>query len=122
MITKKYPDGAVTFHRSMDGKVGLYEKYHIHYTEIPIHIFRGLFDLMDLLNEDGFLEKITCPAFVIQAKDDETAVPGSGPEIMRRIRSEDKELYAPEKGGHVIVLNHEGYEAFARTVAFLDRH
>ena len=50
-------------------------------------------------------------------------LPESGPEIFRRIRSADKELYAPEVGGHNLVLADEyAYIAFAKAVRFLDRY
>ena len=119
-ITKKYPPEQTYFHRSMDGKVGLYKKYHIHYTEIPVVIFKALMDLMDILNGEGFLEQVKCPALIVQALNDEIAEPASAPAIYERISSERKEMYRPETGGHSIVLADERLEVFDRSVKFLD--
>ena len=104
----------------MDGKVGLYKKYHIHYTEIPVCIFKALYDLMDILNGDGVLEKIKCPTFIVQALNDEIAEPASAPEIFRRISFGRKEMYRHETGGHSIVLADECTDLFRRSVAFLE--
>lgn len=119
-LSNDYPPEQVYFHRSMDGKVGLYRKYHVHYTEIPVCIFKALYDLMDILNGEGFLEQVSCPAFVVQALNDEIAEPASAPEIYRRISSRQKEMYRPETGGHSIVLADERLDVFRRSVAFLD--
>lgn len=48
--------------------------------------------------------KISCPAIIIQAKDDAVADPLSASEIFGRILSEKKELYTPDNGEHNIVL------------------
>lgn len=120
-ISKEYPPQQEYFHRSMDGKLGLFKKYHVHYTEIPVCIFRALFDLMDILNGEGFLEQVKCPAFIVQATDDEIAEPSSAPRIYDRISSEIKSMYRPESGGHSIVLEDERLEVFRRSVEFLDK-
>jgi carboxylesterase len=119
-LSENYPPSQRYFHRSMDGKTGLYKKYHIHYTEIPVCIFRALYDLMDILNDDGVLEQIKCPAFIVQAENDEIAEPWSAQKIFDRISSENKSMYRPKTGGHSIVLADERLEVFRRSVEFLD--
>ena len=104
----------------MEGKVGLFKQYHIHYEDIAIRIFNELERLMAVVREEGFLEKVTCPAMVIQAKDDAVADPESAGEIFRRIASEKKELYTPDYGEHNIVLTEGRHEAFRRAAMFLE--
>ena len=119
-IAAKYPEGTVYFHRPMEGKVGIAQKYHVHYEDIPIVIFKALYDLMDILNEDGFLQQVKCPALIIQAQNDEVAEPDSAEKIYNAISSEVKEMYRPETGGHNIVLADERLEAFRKCVEFLN--
>lgn len=119
-ITNTYPEDQIYFHRSMDGKVGLFKQYHIHYEDIAVSIFNELDRLTKLLLEDGFIEKIECPTIVIQAKDDAVADPTSAPEIFSRLSSKNKALYTPEYGEHNIVLTEGRHEAFRRVAAFID--
>ena len=66
------------------------------------------------------MERISCPAIVIQAKDDAVADPLSASEIFGRILSRKKELYTPEHGEHNIVLTEGRHEVFRRTALFLE--
>jgi len=120
-ISQKYPEDMVYFHRSMEGKSGIAQKYHIHYEEIAVNIFKALYDLMDILNDDDFLGDVKCPAFIVQAKNDEIAEPESSLKIFNAISSEIKELYRPETGGHNIVLAEERLEVFRRCKNFMER-
>ena len=119
-ITDTYPPEQVYFHRPMEGKVGLFKQYHIHYEDIAVRIFKELERLMAILGEDGFLEKVSCPAIVVQAKDDAVADPESAGKIFDRIASERKELYTPDYGEHNIVLTEGRHEAFRRIAMFLE--
>lgn len=119
-MTAEYPEDQVYFHRPMDGKVGLFKQYHIHYEDIAINIFGELGKLMEILRETDILKDVKCPTIVIQAKNDAVAEPESSKIIYDRISSEVKELYRPESGGHNIVLEEERLEAFRRAAAFLE--
>ena len=72
------------------------------------------------VGEDGFLEKVSCPAIVVQAKDDAVADPESAGKIFDRIASERKELYTPDYGEHNIVLTEGRHEAFRKIAMFLE--
>ena len=119
-MTETYPPEQIYFHRPMEGKVGLFKQYHIHYEDIAIRIFRELEKLTEILGADGFLERVKCPAMVIQAKDDAVADPESAGIIYNRISSENKQIYTPDYGEHNIVLTEGRHEAFRRTAMFLE--
>ena len=119
-MTEKYPPEQIYFHRPMEGKVGLFKQYHIHYEDIAIRIFGELERLMAAVGAEGFLEKVECPAMVIQAKDDAVADPSSAEEIFKRISSRNKQLYTPDNGEHNIVLTEGRHEAFRRAAMFLE--
>ena len=119
-MTAEYPEDQLYFHRPMDGKVGLFKQYHIHYEDIAVNIFKELEKLMATVREDGFMAQVKCPAIIIQAKNDAVADPDSAQKIYDSIFSEIKELYRPETGGHSIVLEEERHEAFRRAAMFLE--
>ncbi len=119
-MTAEYPPEQVYFHRPMEGKVGIFRQYHIHYEDIAICTFKELQRLTEIVSGEGILESIKCPAIVIQAKDDCVADPTSAPEIYERIASKKKELYTPEYGEHNIVLTSARHEAFERAAAFIN--
>ena len=119
-MTDTYPPEQVYFHRPMEGKVGLFKQYHIHYEDIAIRIFGELERLTKVIGAEGFLERIKCPAIIVQAKDDAVADPGSAEIIYNRISSENKQLYTPEHGEHNIVLTEGRHEAFRRIAMFLE--
>ena len=119
-MTEEYPEDYVYFHRPMEGKVGLFKQYHIHYEDIAVCIFKELERLMAILREDGVIEKVKCPAIVIQAKDDAVADPASAQQIFDRLSSEKKEIYTPDYGEHSIVLTEGRLEAFRRAAMFLE--
>lgn len=119
-ITAEYPEEQLYFHRPMEGKEGLFKQYHIHYEDIAVSIFNELNRLMKLLCEDGFIEKIICPALVIQAKDDAVADPTSATEIYDRLSSNNKNIYTPVYGEHNIVLTEARHEVFRRAAMFIE--
>ena len=104
----------------MDGNVGLFKQYHIHYEDIAVNIFKKLEKLMAIIREDGFMTQVKCPAIIIQAKNDAVADPDSAQKIYDSIFSEIKELYRPETGGHRIVPEEERHEAFRSAAMFLE--
>ena len=75
-MTTEYPEDQIYFHRPMDGKVGLFKQYHIHYEDIAVNIFKELEKLMATVREDGFMTQVKCPAIIIQAKNDAVAESG----------------------------------------------
>ena len=104
----------------MDGKVGLFKQYHIHYEDIAVNVFKELEKLMAIVREDGVLEQAKCPAIIIQAQNDAVADPDSAQKIYDSIFSKIKELYRPETGGHSIVPEEERHEAFRHAAMFLE--
>lgn len=104
-FTAEYPEGQEFFHRDLGGKVGIAQYYHIHYEDIAIRVCKELRNLSEYLAEPGRLERITCPAFIAQAQDDEAADPESCHKIYNRIGSEIKTLYNPVTGGHNLTFN-----------------
>ena len=118
--TADYPPEQVFFHRELSGKQGIARRYHIHYEEIAIHIFKELPRLVSFLNESGRLEKIDCPALVAQAQDDDMVDPRSCHEIFRRISSAQKVLYNPVSGGHNLTFNEGRFDLMKAAVSFLD--
>ncbi len=119
-IMGEYPADQIFFHRDMAGKEGTAKQYHIHYEDIPVRVFGELKGLAAYLNEPGVLERVSCPTFIAQAKDDNIAVPASGPEIYRRISSTDKYLYEPETAGHNMCMNEGRYGLMQSLVSWLD--
>ena len=119
-MTDEYPEDQIYFHRPMEGKERLFKQYHIHYEDRAVRIFKELERLSVVVGEKGFLERISCPAIVIQAKDDAVADPLSASEIFGRISSDKKEPYTPDNGEHNIVLTEGRHEVFRRTALFLE--
>jgi carboxylesterase len=119
-ITNEYPENTVFVNRSMEGKVGLFKQYHIHYETVAICIFDELKNLMKKAASKELLNKINCPGLVIQADDDDVAKPESAIYIIENIQSEKKLCYTPSTGGHLIILSEDRNEAFKQTVDFLE--
>lgn len=121
-MTAEYPENQVYYHRDPGGKTGVAKKYHIHYENIAVKVFKSLQDLIDIVKAPEVLAKVNCPACIIQAKDDNMADPESAPYIYKHICSKDKMLFRPEEGGHNIILNVQRFEVFARALDFLEKH
>ncbi len=120
LITNEYPENSIYVNRSMEGKIGLFKQYHIHYEKIALCIFDELKKLMKRTANKELLSKINCPGIVIQAGDDDIAEPQSAIYILENIHSGKKLSYTPATGGHLIILSEERYEAFKRIVDFLE--
>ncbi len=118
-VTELYAPDEEFIHRDLAGKEGIARYYHIHYEEIAVRVCDELMNLMAYLREDGVLEKVTCPAFIAQAKDDNMADPASAKYIYDRIRSRDKVLYQPETGQHNLSFNEGRFDLMKAAVSFL---
>ena len=120
-IMAPYAEDQVWLHRPLAGKAGTARRYHIHYEEIAIKVFGEIRGLMEHLNEPGVLEKVSCPAFIAQAMDDDVADPSSAGEIMKRISSDNKYLYQTDKAGHLMPMNEGRFDLIKQLVPWLDR-
>lgn len=121
-ISAEYPPEQIYFHRDPGGKEGAAKKYHIHYEDIAVKAFGALKELIEIVKNEGILEKVNCPVCIIQAKNDNVAEPDSAPYIYEHISSVDKTMYRPEEGGHNIILSEQRYDAFAKALEFLEAH
>ncbi len=118
-VTETYPEDKVFIHRDLGGKELIAKKYHVHYEEIAVRVCRELLNMCEDLRREGVLEKITCPALIAQAQDDNMADPQSCHQIMARIASVNKVLYNPDTGGHNLTFNEGRFDLMKAIVAFL---
>ena len=118
-VTETYPEDKVFIHRDLSGKELIAKKYHVHYEEIAVRVCRELLNMCEDLRREGVLEKITCPALIAQAQDDNMADPQSCHQIMARIASANKVLYNPATGGHNLTFNEGRFDLMKAIVAFL---
>ena len=118
-VTETYPEDKVFIHRDLGGKELIAKKYHVHYEEIAVRVCRELLNMCEDLRREGVLEKITCPALIAQAQDDNMADPQSCHQIMARIASANKVLYNPATGGHNLTFNEGRFDLMKAIVAFL---
>ena len=97
----------------------LKEKGWIGYDWIPSSIGFSILNGIKQLKKS--LDKVTCPAFIIQGTKDEDVSRNSAEKIYNTINSRIKEIWYVEGAGHPI-MNDELYkkELFARTIAFLE--
>ncbi|MFA9422002.1 MAG: alpha/beta hydrolase [Sedimentibacter sp.] len=120
IISTEYPEETVYVNRSMEGKIGIFKQYHIHYEKIAICIFDELRRLMEMVKCTELLNKINCPGLVVQADDDDIATPQSAVYILENINSPKKVSYTPSTGGHLIVLSEGRHEVFKQAAEFLE--
>lgn len=118
-VTETYPEDKVFIHRDLGGKELIAKKYHVHYEEIAVRVCRELLNMCEDLRREGVLEKVTCPALIAQAQDDNMADPQSCHQIMARIASANKVLYNPATGGHNLTFNEGRWDLMKAIVAFL---
>lgn len=119
-ISKDYEDKTEYLNRPLEGKVGVFKKYHVHYERIAVSIFDELRQLMTAVNKTDILSKVTCPAMLVHAMDDDIAEPGSETQIAEMLGSSRVEIFRPIKGGHLSILSEGRDEIFKRTVEFLN--
>ena len=84
-----------------------------------VRVCRELLNMCADLRREGVLEKVTCPALIAQAQDDNMADPQSCHQIMARIASANKVLYNPVTGGHNLTFNEGRWDLMKAIVAFL---
>ena len=120
-ISDIYPKDYIYFHRPMDNLVGLNRQYHLHYEDIAVCIYDELRRLMAKVGDPQLLKNISCPALIVQAKDDIVVSAGSAKTIFSSISSADKTLYQPKKGTHDIMLSEARHETFIKCAKFLCR-
>lgn len=89
------------------------------YDWIPSSIGFAIIDGLKLLKQS--LQKVSCPAFIIQGTEDEMVAAYSAQKIYDSIHSNIKEIWLVENASHPI-MNEKPYneELFIRTIAFLD--
>jgi carboxylesterase len=90
------------------------------YDWIPTSIGFAIVDGLKILKHS--LQKISCPAFIIQGTNDEMVSKNSPKKIYDSINSDIKEIWLVENATHPI-MNEEPYneELFTRTITFLDK-
>lgn len=69
----------------------------------------------------GMLPLVTVPTLVVMSKGDRTLRFESGPIVMEKIASKDKELVTLRNSGHNILCNGERENIWEKTAAFFDR-
>ena len=90
------------------------------YDWIPSSLGLTIIDGLKLLKQS--LQKVSCPAFIIQGTEDEMVAAYSAQKIYDTIHSNIKEIWLVENATHPI-MNEKPYnkELFIRTIAFLDK-
>lgn len=120
-ISKAYEDKEEYLNRPLEGKVGIFKKYHVHYERIFVRIFDELRQLMQVVLQPEILNKVKCPAFIVHAMDDDIAEPGSEDLIAELLGGMKVEIYKPLKGGHLSILSEGRDEIFKKTIEFLSK-
>lgn len=119
-ISKEYEDRSQNLIRPLEGKVGIFKKYHIHYEKIAVCIFDELRRLMDIVNNSETLGKAKSPTLLVHAADDDIAEPGSEDILASMLGSSKIEIFKPQTGGHLSILSDGREVVFRRTVDFLN--
>ena len=120
VFTQEFPPEQIFWHRDLGGKTGIAKKHHIHYEEIAVRVFKELQHIINYISAAGFIEGITTPACIAQAKDDTVADPNSCRELYARIGSRKKELYNPDTGGHNLCFGEERFPLFEHIIRFIN--
>ena len=120
VFTQEFPPEQIFWHRDLGGKTGIAKKHHIHYEEIAVRVFKELQHIIRYISAAGFIEGITTPACIAQAKDDTVADPNSCRELYNRIGSCKKELYNPDTGGHNLCFGEERFPLFEHIIRFIN--
>ena len=120
VFTQEFPPEQIFWHRNLGGKTGIAKKHHIHYEEIAVRVFKELQHIIRYISAAGFIEGITTPACIAQAKDDTVADPNSCRELYNRIGSCKKELYNPDTGGHNLCFGEERFPLFEHIIRFIN--
>jgi carboxylesterase len=113
--------GSDYVYRTMDGKIGMYKQYHVHYEYIPVSFYKQLGAMARDFTEKNIADNIVSPALIVHARDDSMVYAQSSEYLYDHIRSQDKELLLMDKGDHLFVLNEYRYEPFEETLNFFNR-
>ena len=74
-----------------------------------------------ILQVKKVLDRVKCPALVIQSREDETVSPRSAEFIYRRLGSREKRLCWLEKSSHLLTLGPEAMQVFEAVEGFIRR-
>lgn len=119
-ISVDYADKSEFLIRTLEGKTGIFKKYHIHYERIAVRIFDELRRLMDIVVNDSVLSEVKCPALLIHSDNDDIAEPKSVDILLKMLGNTHVEAFRPSAGGHLLVLSEDRELVFKRTIDFLD--
>lgn len=89
------------------------------YENVPVPVIRHLFSLTGVTAQ--LLPRVTCPALVIQAKEDHVVNPENGPYILENIASSDKRLLWLEDSYHVSTLDNDKELIAQETLKFIQQ-
>lgn len=92
---------------------------NISYGEMPLVSVHELLDLIENVKKE--LPKIHCPALVVQSYNDHTVRYRSANYIYKRIGSLDKDIFWLDRSGHLLTLDCQREQVFARIKEFLDQ-
>lgn len=90
------------------------------YDRTPLASIHQLVRFMRHLEDD--LPDVRCPALIMSSARDHIVPPGNGPHVLARISSRQKRLVVFRRSAHVLTLDWEKAEVFARAHAFIRRH
>lgn len=119
-ISIDYDDKSEFLIRSLEGKMGIFKKYHIHYERIAVRIFDELRRLMDIVVNESVLSEVKCPALLIHSDNDDIAEPKSVDILLKMLINSLVEVFQPATGGHLSVLSEDREQIFKRTIDFLE--
>lgn len=92
-------------------------KYSLGYNKTPVKSLLSLLEFIELLKNN--LNKIKCPALIIQSKAEHTVQPHSAEFIFNNIDSIIKKIFWLEKSGHIVVLDNEREKVYEKITEFL---
>jgi carboxylesterase len=118
-ISVDYADKSEFLIRPLEGKTGIFKKYHIHYERIAVRIFDELRRLMDIVVNEAVLSEVKCPVLLIHSGNDDIAEPGSVGIISNMLVKSEVEVFQPSTGGHLSVLSEDREHVFRKTIDFL---
>lgn len=119
-ISIDYTDKSEFLIRPLDGKIGIFKKYHIHYESIAVRIFDELRRLMDIIVNESVLSEVKCPVLLIHSDNDDIAEPKSVDILLKMLNNSHVEVFQPATGGHLSVLSEDRVQVFKRTIDFLE--
>lgn len=95
------------------------EKYVQGGTSFPVRSAAQMNKMIRLA--DGSLSQIQCPALLVYSKADQFVGPRTVKLFLKRVSSEDKEVFTLEKSNHIVVLDSERFYVFEAVGKFLKK-